>query len=66
MVCVRIMDPNIQPKKQNTKTLKGNEISQEKPRIGQGRAGMRQKSLPLIKLLLKQQKYQRKFLKHRK
>ena len=35
------VDTNIQPEKQITKPRKGNEISQEKPGIGQGRAGMR-------------------------
>ena len=35
------LDPNIQPEKQNIKPLKGNDILQEKPRIGQGRAGTR-------------------------
>ena len=37
------LDPNIQPEKQTIKSLKGNEISQVKPRIGHGRAGMRRK-----------------------
>ena len=32
------LNPNIQPEKQATRPLKGNEILQEKPRIGQGRA----------------------------
>ena len=41
------LDPNIQPENQITKPLKGNETSQEKPRIGQERVGMR-KSEPLI------------------
>ena len=36
--------PNIQPEKQNIKPLKGNEISQERPHIGHGRAGMRRPS----------------------
>ena len=54
------LDPNIQPEKQNIRPLKGYEISQEKPRICQGRAGMRKRSLPLIKLLLKQQKHLKK------
>ena len=44
----RNLDPNIQPEKQNIRPLKGNEISQEKPRIGQGRAGMRRRRLPPI------------------
>ena len=39
------LDPNIQPEKQPIRPLKGNEISQEKSRIGQERAGMR-RSLP--------------------
>ena len=42
------LDPNIQPEKQGIRPLKGNEISQEKPRIGQGRAGMRGRRLPPI------------------
>ena len=46
------LDPNIQPEKQTIRPLKGNEISQKKSRIGQGRAGMRKRSLPLINLLL--------------
>ena len=37
------LDPNIQPEKQSIKPLKGNEIPQEKPRIGQGRVGLRRK-----------------------
>ena len=37
------LDLNIQPEKQNIIPLKGNEISQEKPRIHQGRAGMRRR-----------------------
>ena len=41
------LDPNIQPKKQAIRPLKGNEISQEKPRIGQGRAGMRRRKPPI-------------------
>ena len=44
----RNWDPSIQPEKQNNRSLKGNEISQEKPRIGQGRAGMRRRRLPPI------------------
>ena len=39
----RNLDPNIQSEKQITKLVKGNEILQGKPRIGQGRAGMRRK-----------------------
>ena len=39
-------DPNIQPEKQNIRPLKGNEISQEKTWIGQGRAGMRRRRPP--------------------
>ena len=42
------LDPNIQPEKQNIKSLKGNEITQEKPRIGQGKAGMRRRRPPPI------------------
>ena len=41
------LDPNIQPEKQNVKPLKGNEISQGKPHIGQGRAGMRRRLPPI-------------------
>ena len=33
------LDPNIQPEKQTIRCLKGNEISNEKQGIGQGRAG---------------------------
>ena len=40
------LDPNIQPEKQNIRPLKGNEILQEKPRIGQERAGTRRRRLP--------------------
>ena len=43
----RYLDPNIQLEKQNNKHLKGNKISQEKPQIGQGRAGMRRRPLPI-------------------
>ena len=39
---------NIQPEKQNIRALKCNEISQEKPRIGQGRPGMRKRRSPPI------------------
>ena len=35
------LDPNIQQQKQNIRPLKGNEISQEKPSIGQGGKAMR-------------------------
>ena len=42
------LDPNIQPKKQNIRLLKGNEISQEKQAVGQERAGIRRrKPLPI-------------------
>ena len=37
------LDPNILPEKLYIKPLKGNKISQEKPGIGQGRAGMRRR-----------------------
>ena len=37
------LDSNIQPGKQNMRPLKGNKISQEKPRIGQRRVGMRRR-----------------------
>ena len=37
------LDPSIQPEKQSIKPLKRNEILQEKPGIGKGRAGMRRK-----------------------
>ena len=40
------LDPNIQPEKQIIWPLKGNEISQERPRIGPGRAGMRRRKSP--------------------
>ena len=39
------LDPNIQPEKLAIRPLQGNEILQEKPRIGQGRAGMRRRRL---------------------
>ena len=39
------LDPNIQPEKHVIKPLKGNEISQGKPRIGQREAGMMRKPL---------------------
>ena len=42
------LHPNIQPEKQNTRPLKGNKILQEKPQIGQGRAGMRRRKPPCI------------------
>ena len=41
------LDPSIQPEKQNIRPLKGNEISQQKPRIGKGRAGMRRRKSPI-------------------
>ena len=41
------LDPNIQPEKQTIRALKGNEILQEIPRIGQGRAGMRRRKSPI-------------------
>ena len=37
------LDSNIQLEKQNIKPLKGNKIPQERPQIGQGRAGMRKR-----------------------
>ena len=42
------LDPNNQAEKQNIRPLKGNKISQENPRIGQGRVGMRRRRLPPI------------------
>ena len=39
------LDPNIQPEKQNIKTFQGNEIPWEKPRMGQGRVGLRRRRL---------------------
>ena len=49
MVCIRIwILTSNQKKKQNIRPLKGNEILQEKPRIGQGRAGMRRRRPPSI------------------
>ena len=42
------LDPNIQPKNQNIRPLKGNKISHEKPQIGQGSTGMRRRRLPPI------------------
>ena len=42
------LDPNIQPENQNIRPLKGNEISKEKPRISQGRTGMRRRRPPPI------------------
>ena len=42
------LDPNLQPEKQNIRPLKSNEISQDKPRVCQGRAGMRRKRPPPI------------------
>ena len=40
-------DPNIQPQKQITKPIKGNNILQQKPRIRQGRAQMRRRKPPI-------------------
>ena len=40
------LDPKIQHERQDIRPIKDNEISQEKPRIGQGRAGMRRRKLP--------------------
>ena len=40
-------DPSIQQEKQTIRPLKGNEILQEKPTIGQGRAGMRRRKPPI-------------------
>ena len=48
------MDPNIQPEKWAIRPLKGNEISQEKPRIGQGRAVMRRRRLPSTNQIIAQ------------
>ena len=45
------LDPNIQPEKQIIRHLKGNEISQEKPRIDQGRAGMRRRTPPIYQTI---------------
>ena len=44
----RNMDTDIQPEKQAIRPLKGNKISQEKPKIGKGRAGMRRRRHPPI------------------
>ena len=44
---IKNLDPNIQPEKQSTKPIKGNKLLQEKPRIGQGRAGMRRRKPPI-------------------
>ena len=41
------LNHNIQPEKQTIKPLKGNEISQEMPRIGQGRTGIRRRKSPI-------------------
>ena len=41
-------DSNIQPEKKNIRPLKGNEILQEKPRIGQRRAGIWRRRPPPI------------------
>ena len=41
------LDPNIHPEKQAIRPLKVNDILQEKPRTGQGRAGIRRRK-PLI------------------
>ena len=48
------LNPNIQPEKQVMKPVisKVKEIPQTKPRLGQGRVGLRQKSLRLLILLL--------------
>ena len=40
------LDPNILPEKQNIKPIKGKEILQEEPQLGQGRAGMRRRRPP--------------------
>ena len=66
------LDPNIQPEKQNIRPLKGNEILQEKPRIGQGRAGMRRRKSPInqtiaaetSKKLLEASKIEKKVITH--
>ena len=47
------MHPNIQLEKQNIRPLKGNEISQEKPRIGQGSTGMRRRKSPINQTIIK-------------
>ena len=48
MVCVRVQILTSQLEKQNIKPLKGNKTSQEKPWIGQRRAGMRRRrALPI-------------------
>ena len=44
----KTLDPNIQPEKQNIRPLNFNRISQEKPRMGHGRVGMRRRRPPLI------------------
>ena len=43
----RNFDYNNNAEKQITKPIKGNEISQKKPRIAQGRAGMRRRKPPI-------------------
>ena len=42
------LNPNIQPEKQNIRPLKVNEMSQEKPRMGQERTEMRRRRPPPI------------------
>ena len=42
------MDPNIQQEKQNIRPFKGNDILEERPFIGHGRAGMKRRKAPPI------------------
>ena len=46
------LDPNILPKKQNTKPIKGNKFLAEKPCIGQGRIGMRRRRPSQINVII--------------
>ena len=69
------LDPNIKPETQNISPLKANEILQEKPRIGQGRAGMKRRRLSPInqsiaqseemsKKISEASKIEKKFINH--
>ena len=54
------LDPNILPEKQSIRPLKGNEISQEKPRMHQGRVGMRRKKPPINQTIAQSTEISRK------
>ena len=57
------LDPHIQPEKQITEPIKENKILQEKPRIGQGRAGRKP---PINQTIAQSAELSKKLMRHQK